>query len=206
MIAGVVLAAGRSRRMGEPKPLLRWEGESFLARVVRVLRQGGCAEVVVVTGPEGEAVPRRIAAEARAAGARTAVNPLPGSEPIHSLRAGLAVLPGEAEAAVVSPADMPGIDAETVRALVAAFRRGGAPIVLPVREGRHGHPGLFSRAVWPELLSDPLPRGAHTVIDAHARSPLAELEEVPVENPLAFRDVNTPDDYRRLREGADERP
>ena len=202
MVAGIVLAAGRSRRMGEPKPLLRWEGESFLGRVVRVLREGGCAEVVVVTGPGEEEVPRRIIAEALRAGARVAVNPLPGSEPIDSLRAGLAALSGDADAAVVSPADVPGIDPETVRALVAAFHRGGAPIVLPVREGRHGHPGLFSRAVWPELLSGTLPRGAHTVIAAHAH----ELEEVPVENPLAFRDVNTPDDYRRLQGGGDAHP
>jgi len=185
--------------MGSPKPLLEWRGESFLARVVRALREGGCAEVVVVTGPETEEVPRKIAAEALAAGARLAVNPRLGGEPIDSLRAGLALLGPEAEAAVVSPADVPGIDPETVRALVAAFRRGGAPIVLPVHGGRHGHPGLFSRAVWPELFAEPLPEGAHTVIAAHRE----ELEEVPVESPRILQDVNTPDDYRRLREGED---
>lgn len=185
--------------MGTPKPLLPWRGESFLARVVRALREGGCAEVVVVTGPETEDGPRRIAAEALAAGARLAVNPRPGSQPVDSLRAGLAVLGRDAEAAVVSPADVPGIDAETVRALVAAFRRGGAPIVLPVHGGRHGHPGLFSRAVWEELFAEPLPEGAHTVIRAHR----ADLEEVPVESPRVLQDVNTPDDYRRLREEED---
>ena len=197
MIAGVVLAAGESRRMGAPKPLLQWRGESFLARVVHALREGGCQEVVVVTGPGTEEVPRRIAAEALAAGARLAVNPRPGSQPIDSLRAGLAVLGPDTEAAVVSPADVPGIGAETVRALVEAFRRGGAPIVLPVHGGRHGHPGLFSRAVWPELFADPLPEGAHTVIHAHR----GDLEEVPVESPRVLQDVNTPDDYRRLQEG-----
>lgn len=194
MIAGIVLAAGRSRRMGEPKPLLSWRGESFLARTVRVLREGGCAEVVVVAGPEADEVARRVAAEARAAGARVAHNPLPESEQVDSLRAGLDALPAEAAAAVVTPADVPGISADTVRALVAAFRRGAAPIVLPVHGGRHGHPGLFSRAVWAELRADPLPRGAHTVIEAHA----GEVEEVAVDDAGMLRDVNTPDDYRRL--------
>lgn len=198
MIAGVVLAAGRSRRMGSPKPLLEWRGETFLARVVRALREGGCAEVVVVAGPEEDEVARRIAEAAGAAGARVAVNPLRDSEQIDSLRAGLAALPAEAEAAVVSPADVPGVEAETVCALVEAFRERGAPIVLPVHRGEHGHPGLFARSVWGELSADPLPQGAHTVIRAHER----EVEEVPVENPLVLRDVNTPDDYRSLRDGA----
>lgn len=198
MIAGVVLAAGRSRRMGSPKPLLEWRGETFLARVVRALREGGCAEVVVVAGPEEDEVARRIAEAARAAGARVAVNPLRDSEQVDSLRAGLAALPAEAEAAVVSPADVPGVEAEAVRAVIRAFRERGAPIVLPVHQGEHGHPGLFARSVWGELRADPLPEGAHTVIRAHAR----EVEEVPVENPLVLRDVNTPDDYRSLRDDA----
>lgn len=196
VIAGIVLAAGRSRRMGAPKPLLRWEGESFLSRAVRALREGGCAEVVVVAGPGEDEVARRIAEEARAAGARLAVNPRPDSEQVDSLRVGLDALPPEAEAAIVAPADVPGIDAETVRALLRAFRARGAPIVLPTHDGRHGHPGLFARSVWAELRADPLPEGAHTVIDAHR----AEVEEVPVENPLVLRDVNTPEEYRRLAE------
>lgn len=183
--------------MGRPKPLLRWEGESFLARVVHALREGGCAEVVVVTGPEEDEETARVAEAARRAGARVAVNPRAQAEQIDSLRVGLAALPPRAEAAVVTPADVPGIDPGTVRALIGAFRRGGRPIVLPVHGGSHGHPGLFGRAVWGELLADPLPEGAHTVIRAHA----AEIEEVPVENPGVLHDVDTPDDYRRLVDG-----
>lgn len=196
MIGGIVLAAGRSRRMGAPKPLLEVGGESFLAHVAGVLRGGGCSEIVVVVGAQEEEAAHRIASEAREAGTRVVVNPLPEAEQIDSLREGLRALPPETEAVVVTPADFPRIEARTVRALIAAFRRAGAPIVLPTYGGRHGHPTLFARAVFPELLADPLPLGARSVVHAHAD----DLEEVPVEDAGTLFDVDTPADLRRLRE------
>lgn len=200
MIAGIVLAAGRSRRMGRPKALLPFRGESFLARAVRVLREGGCGEVVAVVGPEGDPVAREVAETAREAGARVEVNPDPEAEQVDSLRAGLAALPPEAEAAVVLPVDVPGVGAEAVRAVVEAFR-GGAPIARAVHGGAHGHPVLFARRVFPELLADPLPEGARTVIHAHA----GEVAEVPVESAGVLLDVDTPGDYRLLLEGDETR-
>jgi molybdenum cofactor cytidylyltransferase len=195
MIAGIVLAAGRSRRMGEPKAFLRLEGRSFLERTLAALHHGGCAELVVVTGPREDDVARRIAESALALGARVVVNPAPDSEQADSLRLGLRVLPDDAEAAVVAPVDVPEVEAALVLALVEAFRRTGAPIALPSNGGRHGHPVLFARGVWPELLEGPLPEGARTVIRAHA----ADLVEVPV--PRLAADVDTPEDFRRLAEG-----
>jgi CTP:molybdopterin cytidylyltransferase MocA len=192
MIAGIVLAAGRSRRMGEPKALLRLAGRTFLARAVTVLRGGGCAEVVVVTGPLEDEVARRIAEAARGLGARVAVNPAAESEQVDSLRAGLHALGDDAEAALVMPVDVPAVPPEVARAVADAFGRTGAPVVLPECGGRHGHPVLFARRVWPELLAGDLPEGARTVIHAHR----AELAEVPV--PRLAADVDTPEDYRRL--------
>ncbi|HEX2090873.1 MAG TPA: nucleotidyltransferase family protein [Longimicrobiaceae bacterium] len=199
MIAGIVLAAGRSRRMGEPKALLPFRGESFLARVVRALREGGCEAVVVVTGPQADGAARRVAAAAREAGARVVENPDPGAEQVDSLRAGIASLPADAEAAVVAPVDVPGVGTATVRALVAAFRVRGAPIVRATHGGEHGHPTLFARRLFPELFADPLPEGARSVVHAHA----AEVEEVPVAEAEILLDVDTPADYRRLLEGGD---
>ena len=196
MIAGIVLAAGRSRRMGEPKALLRLEGRTFLERAVEALRQGGCGPVVVVTGPPEDEVARRVAGEAEALGAVVAVNPDAEAEQADSLRAGLRALPAAAEAAVVAPVDVPRVAAELVERIIAAFRRSGAPVVVPAREGKHGHPVLFARRVFAELLADGLPEGARTVVHAHR----AELDEVPVDALAA--DVDTPADLRRLREGA----
>lgn len=194
MIAGIVLAAGRSRRMGRPKPLLRFRGASFLERAVGALRGGGCGEVLVVAAPPDDPAAAAIAEAAEAAGARVVVSPRPDAEQVDSLRAGLAALPPEAGAVVVVPADVPGVDAAAVRAVVDAFRARGAPVVRAVHAGEHGHPVLFARRVFADLFRASLPEGARSVVHAHA----AELEEVEVDAPALLLDVDTPDDYRRL--------
>lgn len=191
MIAGIVLAAGRSRRMGEPKALLRFGGATFLERAVRALSGGGCHAVWVVVGADPE-----VAAAAGELGAHVVVNAAAGAEQIDSLRLALAALPPEAEAAAVALVDVPEADAAVVRAVVDGFRRSGAPLVLPSRGGRHGHPVLFARRAWPELMAPGLAEGARSVVHAHA----ADRVEVPVDS--LPRDVDTPDDYRRLLAGA----
>jgi molybdenum cofactor cytidylyltransferase len=192
MIAGIVLAAGRSRRMGSPKAFLRLDGRTFVERAVEALLGGGCGDVVVVAGSAVDDTAGRIAERALALGARVAVNPEPGSEQVDSLRAGLLALARDVEAAVVLPVDVPLATPALVAAVIDGFRATGAPIVRPTCGGRHGHPVLFARGVWPELLEEALPEGARTVIHAHA----ARVHEVPV--PELPADVDTPEDYRRL--------
>jgi CTP:molybdopterin cytidylyltransferase MocA len=187
MIAGIVLAAGRSRRMGEPKAFLRLGGTSFLERAVAALRQGGCQAVWVVAGADETGA--RVAGEAAALGAHVAVSGEP--EQVDSLRIGLHALPADAEAAAVLPVDVPEVEAATVRAVIEAFLRTRAPVVVPGHGGRHGHPVLFARGVWPELHGG-LAEGARTVVHAHA----ADRVEVPVS--ALPDDVDTPDDLRRL--------
>jgi molybdenum cofactor cytidylyltransferase len=195
MIAGIVLSAGRSRRMGQPKAFLRLGGATFLERAIAALRDGGCGEVVVVAGPPEDEAARDIAEAAERLGARVAINPHIGSEQVDSLRAGLRALGEDAAAAIAVPVDVPGTAAETVRAVIEAFDRDPhPPIVQPFDGERHGHPVLFARAVWPELMAEPLPEGARTVIHAYA----AERAEVRVARLAA--DVDTPEDYRRLLE------
>lgn len=194
MICGIVLAAGRSRRMGEPKALLAAGDETFLHRAIRALREGGCAYVVVVTARLDDEAARRIAEEAALLDAGIAVNPAAESQQADSLRVGLRSLPPEAEAAVVAPVDVPDVSGALVRAVIDAHRRTGAPVALPAREGRHGHPVLFARRVFQELMRPELPQGARTVVHAHAR----HLAEVPVDALPA--DLDTPEEYRRWRD------
>lgn len=192
-IVGVVLAAGRSRRMGVPKALLELEGESFVARCVRALAAGGCDEVRVVVGPEARPGAEEIADAARALGAGVLRNPAEHSEQIDSLR--LALRDPRPEAVVVVPVDHPRVDARVVRALVEAFRRRGAPVVLPTFGGARGHPALFGHAAFARLLAPGLPEGAKSVVDAYGDL----AEEVPVSDAGVLLDVDTPDDLRRLR-------
>lgn len=197
-VSGVVLAAGRSRRMGEPKALLGLDGVTLLARAVRALRDGGCGEVVVVAGPVDESVPRRIAEAVRAEGARPVHNPLPHAEQIDSLRVGLRALAPGARAAVVTPVDLPGIGARTVGALIRAWEARAAPVVVPTLRGTHGHPTLFAREVFGELLHGSLAEGARSVVHAHAH----DLEAVPIPDEGVLHDVDTPEQFRRFVGGA----
>ncbi|MFQ5878484.1 MAG: NTP transferase domain-containing protein [Acidobacteriota bacterium] len=189
MIAGIVLAAGRSQRMDRPKALLEIEGASFLARAIATLEAGGCDEVVAVCPPGV----RAIGEAAESAGARVAWVGEGGGEQIDSLRAGLRTLGGGVEAVVVHPVDHPRVEPGTVAALISAFRARRAPIVVPVCEGERGHPALFASAVFPELLAGRGPEGARSVVNAHED----ELEEVIVRDRGALIDVDTPEEYRR---------
>jgi molybdenum cofactor cytidylyltransferase len=194
MIRGIVLAAGRSRRMGQPKALLPVAGATFLQQAVATLQRGGCQGVTVVVRASRDIETLRIAAAARECGADVVENPVGALEQIHSLRTGLAALAPEVEATVVVPVDFPGIRVGVVAALIDAFRRTGAPLVVPVHRGQRGHPALFARRVFADLMADPLSEGARSVVHAHADS----LVEVPVDEAGVLHDVDTPADYRRI--------
>lgn len=195
MITGIVLSAGRSRRMGQPKALLpNGSGTTLLEHAVRVLRDGGCDEVLVVAGGPAQQGWSAIRSAAHGAGARVCVNPDPQSEQLESLRVALRGLDARADAVVVTPVDLPRLEARVVGALIAAWLAGAAPVVLPTHGGQRGHPVLFARAVFAELLRERLPEGARSVIRAHE----AALCEVPVATPGIRQDVDTPADYRRL--------
>src|SRR5690606_33929109 len=152
-VAGIVLAAGRSRRMGRPKPLLDAGGESFIARAVAVLRAGGCTRVVAVVPAAGE----RVAQAAETAGADVARNPDADSEQADSLRLALRHVSGDVIGILVLPVDHPLVRDATVAALIRAFLERRPPVVRPVHGGQPGHPTLFDRAVLERGLAGPLP-------------------------------------------------
>lgn len=187
MIAGIVLAGGRSLRMGRPKALLQVGDETFLERVLRTLKEGGCDEVVVVLNVEDRIASRLISG----AGARSTLGAGAGTEQIESLRAGLRALSPASDAAVILPVDHPLVEPSTVAALIDAFRARRAPILRATCEGRHGHPVLFSASVFEELLTGDTPEGARSIVRGHA----GEVEDVEVEDRGVTIGVDTPDDY-----------
>lgn len=187
-----MLAAGRSTRMGRPKPLLEAGGETFLLLTIRALRDGGCDAVVVVVGYGDET-----AANARDAGASVIRNRDPGSEQIDSVRMGIDALPEGTVAAVVLPVDHPLVRPTTVAALITRWRDAPDRIVRPVHEGRPGHPTLFPRPVWSDLRGI-LPHGARGVVEDDAHPTL----DVAVEDPGVIADIDTPEAYARWVEGA----
>lgn len=191
MIPGIVLAGGRSSRMGRPKALLPIGADRFFDRITRTLASAGVAEIVVVVGADAEA----IRAEARPApGVRIVDNPDHERGQLTSLLAGLnAVDTARVEAVLVTLIDVPLVSADTVRTLIAAQRESGAPVVRPVSRGRHGHPVIFGRALFDELRRADPAGGAKPVVRAHA----AEMKEVPIDDEGAFIDIDTREDFER---------
>ena len=198
MIPAIVLAAGKSSRMGRTKALLPVgaSGETFLARIVRVLREGGISTIVVVTGGDAAAVRASLP---RHDSALVAVeNPHFEEGQLSSLHVGLAAVEqryDDVEAAMVTLVDLPLIAPSTVRTVLDTFRaHPQAPLVRPRHAGRHGHPVIFNRSIFAELRRADPSKGAKPVVHAHA----AEEVNVDVDDEGAFTDIDTPEDYDRF--------
>ena len=193
-IPGIVLAGGKSSRIGRPKALLPIgsDGETFFDRVTRTLLDAGVEDIVVVVGADADAI--RAGARPRS-GVRIVDNPDYEHGQLTSLLAGLRAIDTErTTAALVTLIDVPLVSAATVRTLIAAQRERGAPVVRPVSRGRHGHPVIFGRALFHELQDADPAQGAKPVVRAHA----AEMIEVPIDDEGAFTDIDTREDYERF--------
>lgn len=197
MISAVVLAAGLSSRMGgRSKALLALDDRDvFVTRIVRTLQAAGISHVVVVVGHEADEVERVVRAETP--GAQVVVNADYRSGQFSSVIAGLnAVDDRGVDAMLLALVDAPLFSADTVRAIVTRFEEARAPVVRAVRGDEHGHPVLIGRQLFPEIRDADPSRGAKPIVRAHA----SKVGDVAVDDPGAFVDVDTPDDYARLRD------
>jgi molybdenum cofactor cytidylyltransferase len=198
MIPGIVLAAGKSSRMGRTKALLTiGEGETFLSRVVRTLTDGGIEEIVVVVGADADAI--RASADKYSMPVRVVDNPEYEQGQLSSLLKGLHAVdrPG-ITAALVTLIDVPLVAPETVRTLLQEYTAGDALIVRPASRGRHGHPVIFDRALFDELRQANPKEGAKEVVRAYS----AEVMNVEMTDEGAFTDIDTPEDYARYVAGS----
>jgi len=194
MIPAVVLAAGRSSRMGKPKATLPAdERDTFLSRIVRTFLAADVSDVVIVLGHDAEAVVESFAQTSLPA--RFTLNSDYDRGQLSSLRAGLAVVdrPG-VTAVLLTLVDIPLVSESTIRLVIERFRATHAPVVRPVNAGRHGHPILISRALFDLIRAADDERGAKPIIRAHASA----TGDVDVEDEGAFVDIDTVDEYRRV--------
>lgn len=184
----IVLAAGMSTRMGRSKPLLPWDGRTVIETIVARLIAARPAEIVVVTGYQGDQVARVLTDLP----VRIVHNPdFEHGEMLSSLKAGLRALPDSMAACLVVMGDQPFIDGRVVGRVLTAYAEGQGDIVAPVYRGQRGHPVLFDRRFWPDLLD--LERGApRDVIRRYAD----HLATVPVETDSILRDIDTPEQYQ----------
>jgi molybdenum cofactor cytidylyltransferase len=197
VIPGIILAAGRSTRMGASKALLPIAHDrrapTFVTRIATTLLEGGAIDVVVVVRGDDRAL--HLEVDALGTRARCVVNAHADDGQLSSLIAGLDAVdrPG-VHGIILTPVDVPFVRVETVRALIADAASGRAPIVRPTHRGRHGHPVFFARAVFDEVRHADPSVGAKAVIRAHAH----DLIDLEVDDPGVLHDIDSPDDYARI--------
>jgi CTP:molybdopterin cytidylyltransferase MocA len=184
-VAGIILAAGESRRMGYPKALLEYRGQTFLDRLIAVF-SSFCDPVIAVLGAHEREI------RARVGGSATFVsNPHYARGMLTSLQCGLRAVPAGAEGVLLTLVDHPAVSEETVRAILAPPR----PLVRVPRIGdERGHPVWFSLDLIPEFLALSETAAARDVVRAHK----AETEFLDVKDPGILSDIDTPEAYRNL--------
>ena len=187
MLAAVILSGGASRRMGSPKALLPYQGRPFLEHLLDITRHPSLGVRRVVLGADAAPILNEIPVPA----GEVVINPDWENGQLSSLHASMRSFPSEVEGMLVCHVDHPLISAALVDQLIEAFTRTHAPVVVPVFEGRRGHPVIFSAAVFGELLSAPLEVGARFVVRAHRDA----IAEVPTDEEGCILNLNDPDTF-----------
>ena len=193
VIPAIVLAAGRSSRMGRAKAMLpAGGGHTFLTRIVATFLDAGVDDVIVVVGHDAD----QIASSFSESGlpARFVVNREYDRGQLSSLLAGLGVVdrPG-VSATLVTLVDVPLVSVATVRTVIETYRRTGAPIVRPTSGDRHGHPLLIGRVLFEKLRAADPSTGAKPIVRAHASAD----GDIAVDDEGAFADIDTEEEYRK---------
>lgn len=188
MIAATILAAGKSTRMRSPKALLRVHGRTFLQYVLDTCRAAGL-ERLLVLDPE----PPYILSANDLSGVNVITNDEMHAGPIGSIRSAIRHVGPGVEGLLVWPVDYPLVTLDTVQSVLAALRE-STPIVTPAHKGQRGHPVLFGRAVFDELLRAPDAEGARSVV---RRNP-ERVGVIDVADEWVVAGVNTPSEYEAM--------
>ncbi len=189
MLAAVILSGGASRRMGSPKALLPYQGRPFLEHLLDVARHPKIGLRRVVLGADAEP----IAKEVNLALDEIVINEQWEKGQLSSIHAALRSLPAQTDGIILLLIDHPLISSVLVAELIDGFYNTGKSIVLPVYDGRRGHPIIFSSALYQELMNAPLETGARSVVWAHA----GDVQVVQTNEEGCVLNLNDPDTLRK---------
>jgi molybdenum cofactor cytidylyltransferase len=185
MLAAVILSGGASRRMGSPKALLPYQGRPFLEHLLDVSRQSKIGLRRVVLGADAETIAKAIPL----AREEIVINEDWERGQLSSIQAALRSLPAGTDGILLCLIDHPLISETLVHDLIENFYSSNKRIVLPLYEGRRGHPVIFSSSLYDELLKAPPETGARSVVWANA----AEVLEVHTSEEGCILNLNDPD-------------
>jgi molybdenum cofactor cytidylyltransferase len=191
VLAAVILSGGESRRMGSPKALIPYRGKTFLEHLLEAARHPKISPTIVVLGPHADPIRKQVALD----GVNVVINQEWQKGQLSSIQAAVSHLAvkNESDGFMLFLVDHPFISATLVDRLVNEFYRSGRPIVVPTFQGRRGHPVIFARRLYEELLAAPLDKGARTVVWAHSN----EVLEMPTEEEGVVMNLNDPETFRR---------
>jgi molybdenum cofactor cytidylyltransferase len=193
-VGAVILAAGKSARMGEAKQLLRLGESTVLGQTVAHVRAASLDEVVIVLGASAEAVREQLPTEVPGE-LRVVVNPEYKTGMAGSLRLGLSALGSDVEAALIVLGDQPFVRPATIDRIIEKYRRTGAQIAIPTREGTRGNPVLLDRSVFAEVMALEGDVGCRAIFAKHTEG----IVYVEVDDPGVLMDIDSREDYERLR-------
>lgn len=192
MISALILAAGESRRMGQPKMLLPWGQTTVLGQVITTFQQAGIEDVIVVSGGSREQVEEI----ARPYGARSIFNAdYASGEMLVSLQRGLDAQLPQTQATLIGLGDQPQIQIGTVQLICETFQRTGSRLIVPSFQMRRGHPWLVERSLWKELLAMSPGGSPREFLNQFS----SEIQYVSVDTPSILADLDTMEDYQRAR-------
>ena len=191
MISAIILAAGQSRRMGQPKLLLPWGDSTVLEHVIETLEHSDIQDLVVVTGGARRQVEALVGGSARVVFNEAFAE----EEMLTSLQSGLRAQTSATRAALICLGDQPQVQEGSVRLVCETFRKTEANLVVPSYQMRRGHPWLIARGLWNEFLEMKSPQTPRDFLKAHA----LEIEYINVDTPTVIQDLDTPEDYLKFK-------
>jgi molybdenum cofactor cytidylyltransferase len=198
-IYAIILAAGASRRMGQPKLLLPWGNTTVLGQVVATFAMGlstdsktDC-EILVVTGGARDLMEAEVTRLAKHYPVRSIFNPeYAQGGMLSSIQVGLTALGPDARAALIGLGDQPQVREETVWHICSSFVQTESPLVIPSFQERRGHPWLVARPLWSEILALPTSTIPRQFLNAHKG-----LVQYVSADESVLLDLDTPEDYDR---------
>ncbi len=177
---------------GAFKPLLKWGKRTVIGECVQQMRNSQLADIYVVLGHRESEIRTRLAGT----GVQYGINEDYQKGMLSSIKTGLALLGPNADAALIHLVDQPMVSTHVINRLIDAFESGDKGIILPVHQGKHGHPIIISSKYFDDImqLDENSDEGLRAFVSAHRNDWL----EVPVDSPAVLEDIDHPEDYERL--------
>ncbi len=186
-VCTIVLAAGESKRMGSPKMLLPYNGKTVIEQVIVNVLSAGISNPVIVLGSDHEAILKIIKGHP----VSHCYNENYRNGMLSSVQCGLASIDDQISAAIIIPGDQPMIDAAQIKRVMKAWHESGKGIVMPVHNGKRGHPLIIDMKYRPEVMSLPESKGLRALAERHPD----DVMEAETDDPSVLRDIDTQQEY-----------